>query len=80
MSTPPASPPHATAWALGVFAVILLYLLSAPVVGVTALRTDYGPRMHAYMTPYYWLEHHPPLNGLLDEYYDWWFIRIGSMP
>lgn len=95
MSTGRVRPSRATALVLGMLAVVLLYLLSAPAVEVAAfarwgLRTSSGATVrmaplermsHLYALPYGWLaaQQSRP-SELLRGYERWWWMRLKMVP
>jgi hypothetical protein len=65
---------HATAWALSILAVPVLYVLSVPPIWVAGLRKWGEPPPELlldYATPYVWMEENTPLKSSLRAYFDW---------
>lgn len=73
---------HASAWALSIMAVPLLYLLGAPPLfnGISAWCARTGrpaPSWHLdVITPYCWLCLQTPLEKPLEAYFVWWWMRL----
>jgi hypothetical protein len=83
MSAERSGKSHATAWALSILAVPVLYLLSVSPLAILARGTPRTPPpgwLTLYGRPYVWIWQHTWLGRPLEAYDRWWIELVGWNP
>ena len=86
MSTKQSDKSHASAWALVILAVPVVYVLTFPIVGILTYKRPTVPYpveprwRQAYFAPALWLHDNTPLKEPLEKYLAWWEKRWKPPP